>query len=252
MGEKMKMARGRKQKNPGYDPNLMMQELLDTIAESYIGADGYYTESSLQKIAQEFDMTRLKVRKLLITAGAYSSDISEEVNRLKAEKKSVQQIMEITGLGRSSVYSYLPYSRTAYNADELSLDAKRCRKYRERKLAVEKLKQLTDQNAADAGQQLWHTIVLFENYTFYTAKGLKFCYTVQGQEIFVNRKKKSITRSSVDMAYEKVKEMKAAGEPVNGPKKLGTFGASYLFPVFQQFGVIEPVQNVRKGYEHTQ
>jgi hypothetical protein len=41
--------------------------------------------------------------------------------------------------------------------------------------------------------------------------------------------------------------MKAAGEPVNGPKKLGTFGASYLFPVFQQFGLIEHVQNVRKG-----
>jgi hypothetical protein len=238
------MARGRKQKKPGYDPNVIMQELLDTIAESYIGIGGCSTEGSLQKIAQELDMTRLKVRKLLLTAGVYSSEISDEVNQLKAEKKTVQQIMEITGLGRSSVYSYLPYSRTAYNVEELSLDAERCRKYRERKLAVAKLKQLTDrnaadQNAADASQQLWHTIVLFENYTFYTAKGLKFRYTVQGQEIFVNRKKKSITRSSVDIAYEKVQNMRAAGEPVNGPKKLGTFGASYLFPVFQRFGLIE-------------
>jgi hypothetical protein len=184
-------------------------------------------------------MTRLKVRKLLITAGVYSSDISEEVNRLKAEKKTVQEIMEITGLGRSSVYSYLPYSRTAYNVEELSLDAERCRKYRERKLAVTKLKQLTDQSAADASQQLWHTVVLFENYTFYTAKGLKFRYTVKGQEIFVNRKKKSITRSSVDMAYEKLQDMRVVGESVSGPKKLGTFGASYLFPVFQRFGLIE-------------
>jgi hypothetical protein len=233
------MARGRKQKKPGYDPNLIMQELLDTIAESYIGTGGCSTEGSLQKIAQELDMTRLKVRKLLITAGVYSSDISEEVNRLKAEKKTVQEIMEITGLGRSSVYSYFPYSRMAYNVEELSLDAERCRKYRERKLAVAKLKQLTDRSAADASQQLWHTVVLFDNYTFYTAKGLKFRYTVKGQEIFVNRKKKSITRSSVDMAYEKVQAMRTAGEPISGPKKLGTFGASYLFSVFQRFGLIE-------------
>ncbi len=51
----------------------------------------------------------------------------------------------------------------------------------------------------------------------------------------VDRKNKSITRSSVEIAYQKVLELEGI---VTGPKKLGVFGASYLYPVFIRIGVI--------------
>lgn len=62
------------------------------------------------------------------------------------------------------------------------------------------------------------TIVLFAGYLFYTVKGLTFNYTVKGNEIFINRKEKSITRSSVDVAFYKVIE---ADRHISGPKELG-------------------------------
>lgn len=41
--------------------------------------------------------------------------------------------MKETGLSKSSVHSYLPYTKIIYNVDELSLYAERCRMYRKRK-----------------------------------------------------------------------------------------------------------------------
>ena len=55
-----------------------------------------------------------------------------EVNQLHEQGKTIPEIMKITGLSRASVHSYLPYVRGIYNTEELSLDAKRCRMYRER------------------------------------------------------------------------------------------------------------------------
>ena len=68
---------------------------------------------------------------------------------------------------------------------------------------------------------------------FLTAKGLKFTYKMKGGEMFVSRK--SITQATVFMAFRKAQEL---GGVVAGPKKLGTFGVSYLYPVFVRIGVI--------------
>lgn len=35
-------------------------------------------------------------------------------------------------------------------------------------------------------------------------------------------------------------ELQKSGLPVSGPKKLKTFGASYLYPIFMELGVIVP------------
>lgn len=51
---------------------------------------------------------------------------------------------------------------------------------------------------------------------------------------------KSITRATVELAYQKALEM---GGIVEGPKKLGVFGASYLYPVFVRLGVIKKGKN---------
>ena len=75
----------------------------------------------------------------------------------------------------------------------------------------------------------------FQGYPFKTSKGLSFTYKVKGGELFFSRKEKSITRATVDIAFQKAQEL---GERTTGPKKLGVFGASYLYPVFLRLGVI--------------
>ena len=68
---------------------------------------------------------------------------------------------------------------------------------------------------------------------FKTARVLEFRYRIVGNEMFVERKEKSITRSTVNMAYRKACELKV----VTGPEKLRVFGASYLYPVFLELGI---------------
>ena len=85
--------------------------------------------------------------------------------------------------------------------------------------------------------KLWNEIAAHAGEEFVTAKGLTFSYTVRGCEIFVSRKEKSITRSTVNVAYRRAQELYDVGEIADGPKKLGTFGASYIYPIFIRIGV---------------
>lgn len=84
-------------------------------------------------------------------------------------------------------------------------------------------------------ERLWQLLQEFQGRPFFTAKGLEFTYQIHGGEMFVDRKTKSITRSTVMTAYRKALEQNCC---VSGPKKLGTFGASYLYPVFLWIGII--------------
>lgn len=87
---------------------------------------------------------------------------------------------------------------------------------------------------------LWDVLVALEGKTFETAKRLNYSYSIRGYEIFVSRKDKSITRSTVNLSLWNVMELQKAGLSVSGPKKLKTFGASYLYPIFMEIGVIVP------------
>ena len=95
-------------------------------------------------------------------------------------------------------------------------------------------------------EALWDALIAWQGETFLTAKGLAFTYIIRerrdgvlGGELFISRKEKSITQSTVFMAFHKALEL---GGVVTGPKKLGTFGASYLYPVFIRLGVIRQEQ----------
>lgn len=184
---------------------------------------------SLATIANDLGMNPVKVRKLLITAGVYESSIADCILILRREGKPLVEIMEATGLSRASVHSYLPYSKVPYKANEISATAERLRLYRKRKYMVEKLKDET------TFQNLWETLQVFQDYSFHTSKGLKFVYSIKGNEIFVDRKSKSITRATVELAFQRALEL---GVEATGPKKLGCFGASYLYPIFVRLGVI--------------
>ena len=98
----------------------------------------------------------------------------------------------------------------------------------------ERIRQETDRGKAQ--ELLWDELVLRENQTFRTVKGLEYTYHIRGNEMFVSRKTKSITKASVNLALEQIIELNGA---VAGPKKLKCFGASYLYPIFIEMGLIK-------------
>lgn len=87
-------------------------------------------------------------------------------------------------------------------------------------------------------QPVWQLLEQHQNETFYTAKGLPFTYTIRGGELFVDRRSKSITVSTVASALDRIAARETAGEFVTGPKKIGCYGASYLYPIFLRLGLI--------------
>ncbi len=84
-------------------------------------------------------------------------------------------------------------------------------------------------------EQLWRQIEEEQGKIFHTAKGLEFTYAVKGYELFVDRKKKSLTKATIERAYNRAEELDFV---VSGPKKLGVFGASYIYPIFLKLGIV--------------
>ena len=78
---------------------------------------------------------------------------------------------------------------------------------------------------------------------FLYGKGNTVYLYYKGHEMFVNRKEKSITQATILLSARRVLEKQAEGVVVSGPKKIGTFGASYLYPVFCQIGLITEKMN---------
>lgn len=202
---------------------------------------------SVRAVAEEMNTTVLRARKLLITAGYYSTDISRRVQELYSQGKSIPEIMEAMGLGQASVYSYLPYLGLAWNLDQTTANANRLKLFRRRKYAVEELN--AHLRNADAEAYLWKVIRMFEKYPFVSIKGLRFSYTVKRgknglptAEIEISRKEKTITKATINMAFRKALKIQKLEGYVSGPKKIGGFGASYLYPMFLRFGIIRQTQ----------
>lgn len=103
-----------------------------------------------------------------------------------------------------------------------------------------------DGNREAAENTLWSKLAAMQGQPFKTAKGLDFTYKIKGNELFVDRKSKSITRATVMLTYKKAMEL---GGIVTGPKKLGTFGASYLYPIFMEIGLIRCQQAQLEGQQ---
>ncbi|MCM1538542.1 MAG: hypothetical protein NC254_09100 [bacterium] len=95
-----------------------------------------------------------------------------------------------------------------------------------------------EQKLNEMERPIWELIRMLQGRSFTTAKGLEYCYGVKGNEIFVSRKSKSITRSTVKLSLKSLIAIREQGRDVEGPKMLGTFGASYLYPVFDYMGLL--------------
>ena len=242
-----RLARPKKHRETNTDD--LITQLIEAVTDTYLNPPENTADENgrmyLNLLAEEFSMTPIKVRKLLISSGVYQTDISMRVNELYKSGKTIKEIQEIVGLSAASVSGYLSYQKTVYNLEVSTDVANRLRKYRNRKTMVDKLAAEVETESENAKDLLWETITAFEDYPFKTAKGLRYYYTVKGNELFISRKEKSVTRASVNMAFETAVRLQREGSEITGPKMLGCFGASYLYPIFNRIGVI------RDGKERT-
>ncbi len=222
---------GRKRKRPDYDAGRNLEELMDAAAELYDAGQ------SLQAIADELALNPIKVRKLLITAEVYESEIAEEVRatfeayRARQDyRAAVQATAEELRLSIPSVNSYLPYEKGVYFAatdsvEKISAGAERQRRYR----AMKKWR------AAPTEENLWGVVQAYAGAQFKTWSGLGFSYQLRRgrngeftRELWIDRREqsKSLAWSSVMLALGKVPDNPQAMPYAQKPASRQTEGAA--------------------------
>ena len=97
---------------PEYDAGENLKEQMDAAVALY------EEDCSLKSIADALALNPIKVRKLLITAGVYESEVAEKVQDTFEEYRETQSYKEAIlsnantlQLSKSSVTSYLPYQK---------------------------------------------------------------------------------------------------------------------------------------------
>lgn len=244
---------GRPPQKPDYDPEEIMRELLDAVVEVY------REKNEIKATALELDLPPNKVMKLLITAKVLCYQETEQIQELLNNGKTMAEVQEKLHLSRAAINTYLPYSKCVYKAAEISQNAERAARYRDRKIAEEVLHSIIEEDgsagmAGDAVEMdsaaedaLWQCIIAFQHYPFHTSSGLPFTYTLKTgrggsctKELFISRREnsKSLAWSSVRIAYQSVVEKR--GTVITGPKELANVrGISYIYSLFWRFGVIK-------------
>lgn len=271
-------------RKPKYiNPDQTIENFYASVSDSYHHpAAGEETGNPARKkqelLAEEFGISRIKVRKILITTGDLTYPETRQIQALIKSEMSIGAVAEKMGISISSVNSLLPYSKGVYGLD-VSAAADRTKLYRARKQIIIELQDAIQ--TRDWSLELWRAICLFQNYPFFTAgrkrknggeaesgrgsvPGKKYKYSVSkeggaggrryagesvegyGNEMWITtaegEKKKSISRSTVELA---VRNALAAGGVVKGPKALNVPGAhSYLYPILVRFGVISSASTV--------
>ena len=258
MGEKRaykprKPGGGRKKLKPEFDAGKNLKEQMDAAVALY------EEDCSLQLIADALNLNPIKVRKLLITAGVYESEVAEKVKNTFEEYRETQRYKEAIlstantlQLSKASVTSYLPYQKGVYypstaDKEKISVGAERQRRYR----AVRKLR------TEPTEEHLWEVVLLYAGVRFKTYSGLPFTYEIRkgrnGQytkELWIDRreKSKSLAWSTVLLALGNIKEV---GEVVERPKALGDIrGVTYIYGMFYQFGLIDVPDEVKEKMGH--
>ena len=258
MGEKRayktrKPGGGRKKLKPEYDAGKNLKEQMDAAVALY------EEDCSLQSIADALALNPIKVRKLLITAGVYESEVAEKVKNTFEEyrktqdhKTAILSTAAVLKLSNASVTSYLPYEKGVYfpsaaDKKKISVGAERQRRYR----AVRKLRTETTE------EHLWEVVLLYAGVRFKTYSGLPFSYEIKKgrngeytKELWIDRreKSKSLAWSSIVLALKNIK-----GEVVDRPKALGDIrGVTYIYGMFYRFGLInmpdEAKEKMKKAF----
>lgn len=90
------------------------------------------------------------------------------------------------------------------------------------------------ENVPETESEFWEWLVSHQGETFFTVKHLAFTYRIRGGEMFVDRRSKSITRSTVCGAFARM--LGDEHQEIRGPKALNCFGAPYLWAIFIHLG----------------
>ena len=258
MGEKRaykprKPGGGRKKLKPEYDAGKNLKDQMDAAVALY------NSEMSLQAIGEELGLNPIKVRKLLITADVYESEMAEKVRDTFEEYRETQNYKEAIlstanalQLSKSSVTSYLPYKKGVYfpstaEKEKISVGAERQRRYR----AMKRWR------SDPTEENFWGVVVGYAGVKFKTYSGLSFSYEVRKgrngeytKELWIDRreKSKSLAYSSVLLALKNIKKV---GEVVDRPKALGDIrGVTYIYGMFYRFGLIDVPDEVKEKMGH--
>ena len=212
----------------------------------------YNSEMSLQAIGEELGLNPIKVRKLLITAGVYESEVAEKVQATFEEyretqdyKTSILSTANTLKLSKASVTSYLPYQKGVYfpstEKEKISVGAERQRRYR----AMKRWR------ANPTEENFWGVVLAYAGVKFKTYSGLPFSYEIKKgrngeytKELWIDRreKSKSLAWSSIVLALGNIKE-----EVVDRPKALGDIrGVTYIYGMFYRFGLIDVPDEVKE------
>ena len=98
----------------------------------------YSDNQSLKLTAQLLDISRSKLRKILITRGLITSEITDKALQLLKQGKSQKEIAEELKVSNATLSTYLPYGNRIYNKENKSKNALRIEKYRSRQVVLEK------------------------------------------------------------------------------------------------------------------
>ena len=252
---KMKKTRkpggGRKKLKPEYDAGKNLKEQIDAAVALY------EEDCSLQSIADALNLNPIKVRKLLIAAGVYESEVAEKVQDTFEEYRETQSYKEAIlstaaalDLSKASVTSYLPYQKGVYfpstaSKEKISVGAERQRRYRA-------MKRWRDEPTEE---NFWGVVLVYAGVKFKTYSGLPFSYEIKKgrngeytKELWIDRreKSKSLAWSSVLLALKNIK-----GEVVDRPKALGDIrGVTYIYGMFYRFGLIDVPDEVKEKMGH--
>ncbi|MFR7519975.1 MAG: hypothetical protein ACLUVD_09380 [Mediterraneibacter faecis] len=212
----------------------------------------YEEDCSLQSIADALALNPIKVRKLLITAGVYESEVAEKVQDTFEEyretqdyKTSILSTANTLDLSKASVTSYLPYQKGVYfpstEKEKISVGAERQRRYRTMKRW----------RADPTEENFWGVVLTYAGVKFKTYSGLPFSYEIKKgrngeytKELWIDRreKSKSLAWSSIILALGNIK-----GEVVDRPKALGDIrGVTYIYGMFYRFGLIDVPDKVKE------
>ena len=111
------------------NPELLYQQIINE----------YENNQSIAAIAKKLHTTQVRVQRVLITEGLWTSKRTKQVDNLRSLGMTVPEIAEQLGIDEKTVQTYLPYSRGQYGGNTTD-DSSRSREYRDRmKTAAENM-----------------------------------------------------------------------------------------------------------------
>ena len=110
-----------------------MECVVDALYEQIISErkDG----KSIAEIAKKLHTTQVRVQRVLITEGLWTSKRTRQIAEMRMQGMSISEIAELLGKDEKTIQTFLPYSRGLYGRNE-TIESVKSKDYRERMQAA--------------------------------------------------------------------------------------------------------------------